>query len=103
MGKEKFKVHPQVTGAILGVASFFLREDLITQFREPFKELLQMQGDAAPRVCLLWGTYDVVVPFKHAQDVLAWAAPGRVTLVELAAGHESPAEVPEDIAKAIIN
>merc|ERR1712046_293633 len=98
--KRKFELHPQVTGAILGVASFFLREDLISEFRTPFKKLVQMEGPTAPRVCLIWGRYDVVVPFKHAnEDVLAWGAPGRVSLVELEAGHESPAEVPDVIGR----
>lgn len=101
---KKFELHPQLIGGILGIASFFLREDLISKFREPFKKLLQMEGNAAPRVCLLWGKYDIVVPFKHAQeDVMTWALPGRVSLVELEAGHESPAEVPDVIAREIIN
>lgn len=99
--KEKFKLHPQVAAAILGVASFFLRDDLITEFRTPFKDVVKMEGSAAPAVHLLWGKYDVVVPFKHAQEVLDWGKPGRVSLAALDAGHEALNEVPEVVAKEL--
>jgi len=98
-----FAIHPQSIGGIMGVASYFLREDLITQWRVTFKELAQSKEQAAPRVCLLWGKYDVVVPFEHASEVMGWASSSnRFSLVELTAGHEAPAEVPTILAQEIL-
>ena len=54
---------------ILGIATFFLREDLLVEWRAMLKQFMgELKGDAAPRVCLLWGKYDVVVPFEHAKE-----------------------------------
>jgi len=98
-----FTFHPQSIGGIMGVATYFLREDLITQFRETFKALAQSKEQMAPRVCLLWGKYDVVVPFERASEVMEWASSSnRFSLVELNAGHEAPAEIPTTVAQEIV-
>jgi len=98
-----FETHPQAIGGIMGVATYFLREDLIEQWRVTFKELAQMNEQTAPRVCLIWGKFDVVVPFEHASEVMGWASGSdRFSLVELHAGHESPVEDPSTIAQEII-
>merc|ERR1712232_944984 len=98
-----FETHPQAIGGIMGVATYFLREDLIEQWRVTFKELAQTKEQTAPRICLLWGKYDVVVPFQHASEVMEWASGcNRFSLVELHAGHESPVEDPSTIAQEIV-
>jgi len=101
--QKMFQKHPQAIGGILGIATFFLREDLLGQWRTELKEFLSVKEASAPRICLLWGKYDVVVPFQYAADILAWAKeagnPERVTLVGLELGHESVVEDPETILK----
>jgi pimeloyl-ACP methyl ester carboxylesterase len=98
-----FQTHPQSIGGIMGIATYFLREDLIEEWRVTFKGLAEMKGQTAPRVCLLWGKFDVVVPFSRASEVMAWASGSdRFTLVELQAGHESPVEDPSTIAREIV-
>jgi len=101
---EKFRLHPQVLGGIAGIAGYFLREDLLAQWRLDAQTLLGKAGEGwAPRVFLLWGKYDIVVPFKFAPEAVSWASsPGRVSLVPLHAGHESTVEIPEDLAREIL-
>eukprot|EP00747_Dinoflagellata_sp_TGD_P107805 gnl/TRDRNA2_/TRDRNA2_170220_c0_seq2.p1 gnl/TRDRNA2_/TRDRNA2_170220_c0~~gnl/TRDRNA2_/TRDRNA2_170220_c0_seq2.p1 ORF type:complete len:360 (-),score=41.19 gnl/TRDRNA2_/TRDRNA2_170220_c0_seq2:162-1241(-) len=100
-----FQLHPQAALAILGVNSYFLRDDLLAGWRDAFQELIRRSDGSAPRICLLWGTLDIVVAFEHANEVLAWGekVPGRVTLVKLdGLGHESPAEDPGLVAKELL-
>merc|ERR1712232_1039393 len=86
-----FAFHPQSIGGIMGVVTYFLREDLITQFRATFKELAQSKEQM------------VVVPFERASEVMDWASSSnRFSLVELNAGHESPVEIPTTIAQEIV-
>lgn len=98
-----FETHPQAIGGIMGIATYFLREDLIEQWRVILKEIAEMKEQTSPRVCLLWGKFDVVVPFQYANEVMAWASGSdRFSLVELHAGHESPVEAPSTLASEIV-
>lgn len=101
--KEKFRLHPQAAKAILAINMTFLRGDLLPKHREVWKEFLQKGGAHAPQTLLVWGDHDIVVPFKHAQEVVSWN-PDRVHLTPLEnRGHESTAEDPDGILKAIVD
>lgn len=99
------QMHPQVTGAILGIVGYFLRDDLLSIWRERFRDLLSSETDA-PRVGLIWGELDTVVPFKHLPEAQMWADlagnSGCVAQLPVAAGHESPVEDPELVARTIL-
>lgn len=101
---RKFKLHPQLLGGIAGIASYFLKDGLMPEWQASAKELVGKGAESwAPRVILLWGKFDIVVPFSRAEEFVSWAgSPGRVTLVPLHAGHESTAEIPQDIAREIL-
>lgn len=102
--KRQYQLHPESVTAIASIANFFLREDLFVPIRQAFKSLMEQDDSTAvPRVCLLWGKYDIVVPFQHAQELVSWAkTPGRVTLMELEAGHEAVWEIPRELAAALV-
>lgn len=98
--KQMFKLHPQVNQAILKTNLNFLRGDLLGCHRVKFKELLQQED--GPRICLIWGTLDIVVPFLHAK-VIVNTNPDRVTLYELPnVGHEALTEAPALVSQKII-
>lgn len=99
--KNMFRLHPQAAGAILGISCFFLREDLLLAWRSEFKSLLESKQ--SPRVCLIWGQKDIVVPFEFAKEVVSWAgSPHQVSLVSLNLGHEAPVEDPVAVATEIV-
>jgi pimeloyl-ACP methyl ester carboxylesterase len=106
--ENMFDLHPQIAVAITDTNGFFLRDDLLDVWRGKFEELVK--DSTKPPVHLLWGDHDIVVPFKHSEDVLAWGAASsygvvsdRVTLTALKQmGHESPSECPVCIAKKIL-
>lgn len=99
--KRKFQLYPQLSQAILGLTMGLLRGDLLPKHRAAWQSL--MQGEEAPTVLLLWGELDVVVPFKHAQEPLAWN-PERMHLCPLEGlGHESCCEAPARVAQAIVD
>jgi len=105
--KKMLHDHPQVVEGILGITRYFLRAKLLKGFRKETQEMLAK--DSSPHMCLLWGEYDVAVPFKNAATVVEWggiksnhSSTGHVTLVPLAAGHESLSEIPNEIANDIV-
>jgi len=99
--EQKFKEHPQIAQAILGLNMNLLRGELLPKHRAAFEALVQRED--APTVLLVWGELDIVVPFKYAQDAVAWN-PDRIHLRPMEGlGHESCREDPARVAQAIVD
>jgi len=100
--QKMLALHPQVEAALLGVANFFLVESNLQICRQAFASLAA-RATHPHHILLMWGSLDVVVPYKaHHAEALAMAPPGRVCLHTLQGlGHEAIIESPTAVVQGL--
>lgn len=97
--QKLLKAHPHLVPAIVGISNFFFRDDLLPGLRTAFAEAAAKPG---PRISLLWGKLDTVVPFSHADEAVKLGPPGRITLLPLEKlGHEAIFEDAASVCRAM--
>jgi len=98
---RNFAHHPQLAKGIAAISSTFLRGDQMPEHQSMLRKLLQRE-DGPERYCCIWGTQDIVVPFKHAQEVVS-LSPQRVKLATPCLGHECIHEDARQIAQIVVD
>jgi len=98
---KNFAGHPQLGKCIAGISGTFLRGDSMPEHRSLLKSLLNREDGPEKYVCI-WGTQDIVVPHKYAQELVAMN-PKKVKLVEPCLGHECIHEDAKQIGQIVVD
>ena len=78
---------------------FRVRNSHCAGLRTAFAEVAAKPG---PRISLLWGKLDTVVPFSHADEAVKLGPPGRIKLLPLEKlGHEAIFEDAASVCRAM--
>jgi len=100
--RRVFQQNSQAAKAIGALSSNILRLDQMPGYQQRLKKLLNDPERRPEKLLLVWGTKDLVVPYKYAQEVVAMN-PAIVQLESPEIGHEALSEDPEGIAKIIVH